>query len=260
MAMDSVLFVQVSPLSTTYNPLNCLRQRTYRTNTPVKRTLYSPPNHRIARTQLLQPQSPNSPSPRMAHTPDAHHKSGETKSMPFKAIVNCLHYSLRESTTSIRHRLSYAVYALVPLLLTGALPTLAEDDSTIDPAEVVQNTSGDSTLGRVLGIITLALLVYVSVGAIILTIDNILIRRNDARESDWVRKRVKGLPYPPTQWSPEIDTEFPSRSGSSKTTGLNREQRRIEKKMKEKEAKEKRKKEERAEARKKNTSAETKDS
>lgn len=149
---------------------------------------------------------------------------------------------------------------LVPLLLVGALPALpafAEDDSMIDSAETYVNTSGDSTLGRILGIITLVLLVYASIGAIILTIDNFLIRRNNARETDWVKKRVNGLPYPPTIWSPEIDTEFPSRGGSSKTTGLNREQRRIEKKMKEKEAKEKKKKEQRAEARKKKPNAKT---
>ncbi|CAN8065991.1 unnamed protein product [Agarophyton chilense] len=157
----------------------------------------------------------------------------------------------------VSNYLNYAMFALLPILAVGPQPTLAEQDvasaTATDPLSWIKSLQGNPTLDRILGTTVIVLLVYVTIGAIIITIDGIIIRRNDKREREWVRKRVEGEPYPKTIWSPEIDTEFPpkSTSGASSTAGLNREQRRIEKKIQTKEEKEKKRREARGASKKK---------
>lgn len=140
------------------------------------------------------------------------------------------------------------------------LPALAQEAATAPPktgvvsdsVPVTPATVDDALLSRILGTIALILLVYASVGVIILTIQQIVLKRNDVQHRAWVKARINGDPYPKDPWSPEVDTWFPPKSSAAYTgnkVGVNRQQRRIENKLKEKQKKDQLKKEKRASAR-----------
>ncbi|KAI0564680.1 hypothetical protein FGB62_24g022 [Gracilaria domingensis] len=183
------------------------------------------------------------------------HTSAASSPLPrVNVVTSGIQHDSRPSHHPVSRHLNQATWALLPLVTTAAQPALAEDAPASDLLSLIKSLEGNPLFDRVLGTTVLVLMAYITIGTIILSIDGLIIKQNDARQKVWVRKRVDGDPYPKTRWQGEIDTEFPpkrSTAAATSSTSLNREQRRIEKKLKDKEEKEQKRKEARAAARKK---------
>lgn len=112
---------------------------------------------------------------------------------------------------------------------------------------VSEAAQDDTLVSRVLGTAVLVMLVYASVGAIILSINSFWERRNDKREREMIQQKLREIPGRKTM----TDDGPPVKTATGKVVpgpplSGNRESRRIEKKMKEKELREQRKREKQA--------------
>lgn len=102
----------------------------------------------------------------------------------------------------------------------------ASEGATTDSA-----TDTDTPLSRFMVGLVLFLLIYISVGAVIMTIDNFVKRRNEAKSKEWVKARLEGGVFPSNRFLDEIgDDPFPSDFPIKSSKGGNRETRRVAKK------------------------------
>lgn len=144
------------------------------------------------------------------------------------------------------------LHALVPALLTGALPALSEAEAFVSDAE-----ADSSQVARILGATVLGLLVYATVGAIILSINSAWVAQNDRREKRLIEELLRENPRRKTLSDgtltlAEIRDIARGKKRSPKMppppAAGNRESRRIERKRQEREARDKKKAAKRAQA------------
>lgn len=151
---------------------------------------------------------------------------------------------------------TYLFYTVTPLLLTDPLSALAQTTQStsaveqIDPTQITESDLDSSLTSRILGWTAFLLLVIASVSAVILSIDNFIKTREDKKNRQWVQDRIDRRPYPKNFWSPDEDTTFTADSRGA-TTGkpMNRETRRMEKRVRDKEEREKARREKLAQQR-----------
>lgn len=163
--------------------------------------------------------------------------------------------------TQITDRIYAAVsIALLTSFVAHAKPSFAEvaNDAVQNAADVVSDVAGtaasaasdvateaardDSMLSKGLFNLALGLLIYVTIGSIILSINKFIVNRNDKLERKWVKNRLEGKPFPSNYWLDQredtsLPEDFPIKpKRNSEGTG-NRQVRREMKKSRDKDAK-----------------------
>lgn len=101
--------------------------------------------------------------------------------------------------------------------------------------------SDDDLLSKGLFYLAFGLLIYVTTGVIILTINKFVVNRNDKLNRKWVKDRLEGRPVPPNRWlkdpkdAQKFPDDFPVKPMQSISTEEgNRQQRRGMKKSRDK--------------------------
>lgn len=113
-------------------------------------------------------------------------------------------------------------------------------------SEYATEASRDNTLfSKVLLNVCLGLLVYATIGSIILTVDNFIKNRNDKLNRQWVKDRLEGRPFPSNDFLDQREDisfpkDFPVQPSSSEVG--NRQARRVMKKTEKKSNRSKREK------------------
>lgn len=148
---------------------------------------------------------------------------------------------------ALRQHIDYIAYCMIPFLIAGvAVPSSLAEEATVavDASQIGTGNDDNSLLSRILAWTAFGLLFYGSIAVLILTIDSIVVKVNNSRERKWVELREAGEPYPKTILCQDTEKRSPRRkkSSTSSDANLNREQRRVERKLRDKEDKEDRKK------------------
>lgn len=163
------------------------------------------------------------------------------------------------SANSLLDFRNYVHYILIPLLYTASipLPSFADvNEATIAAAVddgsdfISDSVKENSPLTHVLGTVVLVLIVYATVGVIILTINNFITNQNDKRERAEIMRILEANPG--LKVLSEAKKGAPPKTGSKSNVASgtgNRQQRRLEAKAKEREEREQKRREKKVAAR-----------